>query len=114
MAWAGFGRVRPAGPQGPPFANAIVGGVSTLNAGENAWVTVSFDGSNVKFFFGIPRGIDGSGGITPQQLDTAIAGTSRNTNNVALLMQTPDATYNPSQMQALMNKVDEHINSARR
>jgi len=104
----------PAGPQGPPFANAIIGGVATLNAGENAWVTMSFDGTNVQFFFGIPRGIDGSGGITPQQLDNAILGTSRNTNNVATLNQTADADYNPTQMQALMNKLDEHINSARR
>ena len=29
-------------------------------------------------------------------------------------MQTADADYNPSQMQALMNKVDEHLSSARR
>ena len=104
----------PAGPQGPPFANALIGGVQTLNPGDNAWVTVSFDGTNVQFFFGLPRGMDGFGGITPQQLDTAIAGTSRNTNNVALLMQTADANYNPSQMQAMLNKIDEHLNSARR
>ena len=103
-----------AGPPGPPFANALIGGVSTLNAGENAWVTVSFDGTNVQFFFGIPRGIDGSGGITPQQLDTAILGTSRSTNNVATLNQTADADYNPSQIQTILNKIDEHLNSARR
>ena len=47
-------------------------------------------------------------------LDTAILGTSRNTNNVATLSQTADAGYNPGQIQALMNKLDEHINSARR
>jgi len=104
----------PAGPQGPPFANALIGNVSTLNPGENAWVTMMFDGANVTFFFGIPRGIDGASGVTPQVLDNAILGTSRNTNNVATLNQTADADYNPSQMQALMNKLDEHINSARR
>ena len=104
----------PAGPQGPPFANALIGNVSTLNPGENAWVTMMFDGTNVTFFFGIPRGIDGFGGVTPQQLDTAIAGTSRNTNNVATLNQTADANYNPSQIQAILNKIDEHLNSARR
>ena len=104
----------PAGPQGPPFANAIIGGVSTLNAGENAWVTVNFDGSNVQFFFGIPRGIDGAGGITPQQLDNAIAGTSRNSNNVSQLTQGADSDYNPIQMQTVLNKIDELINSLRR
>ena len=104
----------PAGPQGPPFANALIGGVSTLNPGENAWVTVSFDGTNVQFFFGIPRGIDGSGGITPQQLDTAILGTSRNSNNVPLLIQAADANYNQSQIQMLFNRVDDLINALRR
>jgi len=104
----------PTGPQGPPFANAIIGGVSTLNAGENAWVTVNFDGSNVQFFFGIPRGIDGAGGITPQQLDNAIAGTSRNSNNVPTLNQTADAEFIPIQMQAALNKIDELINALRR
>ena len=104
----------PAGPPGPPFANAIVGGVSTLNPGENAWVTVSFDGTNVQFFFGIPRGIDGFGGITQQQLDTAILGTSRNSNNVPTLIQGADSTYNQGQMQSVMNKLDELINALRR
>ena len=104
----------PQGPQGPPFANALIGGVSTLNPGENAWVTLSFDGANVTFFFGIPRGIDGQSGLTQQQLDNAILGTSRNSNNVPTLNQTADANYNPSQMQTVMNKIDELINALRR
>ena len=45
----------PAGPQGPSSANALIGNVTTLNPGENAWVTMMFDGTNVTFFFGIPR-----------------------------------------------------------
>ena len=104
----------PAGPQGPPFANAIIGGVSTLNPGDNAWVTVSFDGTNVQFFFGIPRGIDGQSGLTQQQLDNAILGTSRNSDNVPTLNQTADANYNPSQMQMLFNRMDDLINALRR
>jgi hypothetical protein len=104
----------PAGPQGPPFANALIGGVSTLNPGDSAAATVSFDGTNVTFFFAIPRGSDGFGGITPQQLDTAISGTSRNTNNVFILNQTPDAEYNPSQIQVIQNKIDELIQALRR
>ena len=49
------------GPQGPPFAQAVVDGVNTLNPGDAATVSVSFDGSNVRFTFGIPRGNDGTG-----------------------------------------------------
>ena len=108
------GGLGPAGPQGPPFANALIGGVTTLNPGDNAWVTVSFDGTNVQFFFGIPRGIDGQSGLTQQQLDNAIAGTSRNSNNVPVLNQTADANYNPGQMQMLFNRMDDLINALRR
>ena len=104
----------PAGPQGPPLANALIGGVTTLNAGDSAWVTVSFDGTNVQFFFGIPRGIDGASGVTPQVLDTAISGTSRKSNNVPTLNQTADADYNPSQMQMVMNTMNDLINALRR
>ena len=104
----------PAGAQGPPFANALIGGVSTLNPGENAWVTMMFDGTNVTFFFGIPRGIDGASGLTQQTLDNAILGTSRNSNNVSQLTQGADADYNPIQMQAVLNKIDELINALRR
>ena len=103
-----------AGPPGPPFANALIGNVTTLNPGENAWVTVSFDGTNVQFFFGIPRGIDGASGLTQQQLDNAILGTSRNSNNVSQLTQGADSDYNPIQMQTVLNKIDELINSLRR
>lgn len=50
------------GAQGPPFANAMVEGVTTLNPGDPATVSVTFDGSNVRFTFGIPRGADGGPG----------------------------------------------------
>lgn len=52
----------PPGPQGPPFAQAVVDGVSTGNPGDAAAVQVSFDGTNVHFSFSIPRGNDGSSG----------------------------------------------------
>ena len=45
-------------------------GVNTLNPGDPATVSVSFDGSNVHFTFGIPRGEQGvvgpEGGPGPQ------------------------------------------------
>ena len=51
------------GPQGPPFSNAVVDGVSTLNPGDSATVSTSFDGTNVHFTFGIPHGTPGSDGM---------------------------------------------------
>ena len=112
------------GAQGPPFAQAIVDSVTTLDPGNPATVGVSFDGSNVRFTFGIPRGNDGSTGsagsqgppgeISQAQLDTAISGTSANTNAVSQLGQGADGSYNQSQMQDLINKVDELINALRR
>jgi len=112
------------GAQGPPFAQAVVDGVTTLDPGQQATVGVSFDGSNVRFTFAIPRGNDGSNGsdgsqgppgeISQAQLDSAISGTSANTNSVSTLGQSADGSYNPSQMQVLMNKMDELINALRR
>ncbi|MBL9130539.1 MAG: hypothetical protein JNG86_05030, partial [Verrucomicrobiaceae bacterium] len=91
----------PIGPQGPPFANAVVDGVTTLDPGQNAAVNVSFDGSNVRFTFAIPRGEQGiqgptgqPGEVTNAALAAAIGGTSSNTNAVATLdtpMADPDA-----------------------
>ena len=84
------------GVQGPPFANAIVDAVNTLPTGSAATVSVSFDGTNVHFTFGIPVGADGAQGppgeVTNAQLATAISmavgGTSSNTNAVPT-MDTP-------------------------
>ena len=92
------------GPQGPPFAQAVVDAVDTLAPGTPATVTTSFDGMNVHFTFGIPQGQTGSEGqqgsqgeqgpagpqgeqgpmgeVTPQQLNEAIATTSRNASEV--------------------------------
>ena len=44
----------------------------------------------------------------------AIAGTSNNSNAVTLLGQTADGGYNQSQMQAVLDKLDELINALRR
>jgi len=85
----------PQGSQGPPFAQAVVDAVNTLNAGENASVSVSFDGTNVRFTFSIPRGSEGTAGlpgsdgapgeVTLQQLREA---SSANTNGVSTLDNT--------------------------
>jgi hypothetical protein len=134
------------GQPGPPFAQAVVDGVTTLNPGDPATVSVSFDGVNVHFNFGIPSGFNGAdGGEGPQgpagdpggpqgppgadgidgaegppgevsnaDLTNAINGTSANTNAVATLGMGADGGYNQSQMQDLINKVDELITAMRR
>ena len=70
--------------------------VNTLNRGEPATVGVNFDGTNVRFAFGIPRGNDGATGPAGQngevtQVDLAnaqfntLSQTSSNTNAVPTL-----------------------------
>jgi len=58
-------------PVGPPGQNgsdgtsvtgAIIDGTNTLNPGSPAEASVSWDGANVRFTFGIPRGQDGQAG----------------------------------------------------
>jgi hypothetical protein len=116
------------GNQGPPFAQAVVDGVSTLDPGQPASVQTSFDGSNVRFTFGIPRGQDGSNGSDGAQgptgevseamlsstIGNALSSTSANTNGVGTLGLTANPDYDQSQLQQLANKVDELINALRR
>lgn len=121
----------PQGPQGndgqtgPPFANAVVDSVNTLPPGSPATVGVSFDGSNVRFTFGIPQGNDGPTGATGQPgevsqtdlnngLQNNLSQCSNNSNGVSTLGQGADGSYNQTQMQDLINKVDELINALRR
>ncbi|MFN0074842.1 MAG: hypothetical protein ACKVY0_00025 [Prosthecobacter sp.] len=56
-------------PAGPPGQNgndgtsvtgAVIDGTNTLNPGDAAQASVSWDGANVRFTFGIPRGQDGA------------------------------------------------------
>jgi hypothetical protein len=108
------------GAQGPPFAQAIVDSVTTLDPGNPATVGVSFDGSNVRFTFAIPRGNDGSNGsdgsqgppgeISQAQLDSAISGTSANTNSVSTL----DTGFADPDMEAMRQKLNEMILNGRR
>ena len=129
----------PAGPQGPqgatgpPFANAVVDGVSTLNPGDPATVGTSFDGADVHFDFGIPRGATGADGppgpqgpqgndgpqgptgeVSNAALAAAIAGTSNNTNAVALLGLVVSDPPTQAEVQAVASKLDEMISAMRR
>ncbi|MDP1586190.1 MAG: hypothetical protein Q8M07_00480, partial [Prosthecobacter sp.] len=67
---------------------------------------VNFDGSNVRFQFGIPRGNDDSNGrvgaqglngdMSQAQLDTTISG---------ITVSTPDTAFSDPDMQALRQKI---------
>ena len=132
------------GPQGPSVAAAVVDGVNTLNPGEPATVSTSFDGSNVHFQFGIPRGVAGADGatgaqgpqgndgaqgptgsqgpageVTAQQLGdglaAAIAATSANTNAVPTL-DAPFSNDPPTvaDLEVLRGKLNEMLLAMRR
>lgn len=111
------------GPQGPAFANAMVDSVTTIDPGQPASVNVGFDGNTVRFTFALPRGNDGiqgqqgndgpqgpPGEVTGAQLNSAISGTSNNTNSVATL----DTPFADADMEALRAKMNEMILTARR
>ena len=103
------------GAPGPPFANAVVDGVTTLPPGAQAWVTVSFDGSLVHFSYGIPAGEAGvNGEVTNAQLSEAISGTSTNSNAVMTLGMVVSDPPTQAEMQTLANKMDELILALRR
>ena len=122
------------GPVGPPFASAVVDGVNTLNPGDSATVGASFDGSNVHFQFGLPRGAIGADGppgapgpqgndgppgptgeVSNAVLATDIAGTSATTNGVATL-DTPFANDPPTlaDLEVVRTKINEMILAQRR
>ena len=94
-------------------------GVTTLAPGTPAWVTVSYYNSEVHFLFGIPTGDPGTQGppgeVTTAQLNTAISGTSNNTNAVAT-MDTPFTNDPPTlaDMELMRAKYNELVLAARR
>jgi len=92
--------------------------------GDNATVQTSFDGSNVRFQFGIPRGQNGNDGgsgpqgspgeVTNMQLNSAINGTSNNSNAVNTLAMTVSDPPTVGEVQAIASKLDELILALRR
>ncbi len=121
------------GPQGPPFSTAVVDAVNTLDPGSAATVSVAFDGTNVRFTFGIPRGADGNSGndgatgaegpqgppgppgeVTSAQLSSAIQSTSANSNSVAELAGAISDPPQQVEVQAIADKLDELILALRR
>jgi hypothetical protein len=97
----------------------VVDAVNTLDAGDPASVAVSFDGTDVHFTFGIPRGPNGMDGapgeVTNAEFAAAIAGTSNSSNAVATL-DTPFTNDPPTlaDMENVRAKINELINAMRR
>ena len=96
----------------PTITSAVVDNVNTLPAGDPAAVTASISGGVLHLSFGIPTGPPGE--VTQALLDDAIQTTSANSNSVNQLNATADISYQSSQMQEVMNKLDELINALKR
>lgn len=69
----------------------------------------------------IPAGPEGppgptgpQGEVTINDLSTAINGTARNPTSVSPLFITPDSTYDPAQLQAVIDRLNDLITAARR
>lgn len=123
----GVGPTGMTGAQGPPFAGAFMDAVTTLNPGDPALGSVSFDGTNVHFSFSIPRGNDGppgmngadgstgaTGEVSNAQLgsaiNSAVASTSSNSNGVATL----DSPFGDPDAESLRLKLNELLQALRR
>jgi hypothetical protein len=96
----------------------VVDAVISLPPGDPATVSISLTGTTLHFTFGIPEGQTGPQGIpgevTQAGLDAAISGTSSNSNGVSLLSQSAFSYYDQTQMQDVLNKMDEIITALRR
>jgi hypothetical protein len=117
-------------PKALPSPTAVVDAVNTLDPGSAASVDVVFDGTNVRFTFGIPRGADGSNGndggtgadgpqgppgeVSSAQLNDAIQTTSANSNSVAELAGAISDPPQQMEVQAIADKLDELILALRR
>ncbi len=109
------------GPQGPPFGNAVVDGVTTLDPWQPATVQTNFDGSNVRFQFGIPRGNDGMNGaqgppgeVSQTDLNNGLLNTLNQCSNVSNGVSTITNSYTDPEAEELRQKVNELIAALRR
>ena len=105
----------------PTITGAVVDDVNTLPAGSPAQVSASVSGGVLHLSFGLPMGDTGAPGpqgepgpVNFGDLASAIQTTSTNSNSVSTLNQQADGNYNFSQLQQVMDKVDELINALRR
>jgi hypothetical protein len=97
---------------------------TTLPPGSPATAGVTLNSGTLTFTFGIPEGPAGE--VTQAQLSndllncqnaavqTALPLTSANSNAVDVLGQSAALSYEPLQIQAMLDKIDELINALRR
>jgi hypothetical protein len=119
----GTGATGATGAIGPAFTSFVIDSVTTLDPVSPASVTATFDGTNVKLAFGIPRGFPGSDGgigatgpqgapgeVSMAEFNTAIANTSSNSNSVAGLA----GPYADPDAETLRQKLNELIVALRK
>ena len=96
------------GPQGPPFGTAVIESVATLNPGEAATVTASFDGTNVRFSFGIPHGAAGEVSVAQMTdaISVALIQTARNPSGITSFAGTFSDPPTQTEMQAFAAYVE--------
>lgn len=117
------GATGPTGLTGPAFTSFVIDSVTTLDPAGPATVTASFDGTNVKLAFGIPRGFPGNDGgpgatgpqgapgeVSLSDFTAAIANTSSNSNSVAGLA----GPYADPDAETLRQKLNELIVALRK
>jgi hypothetical protein len=102
------------GATGPAFTSFVVDAVDTLPPGNQATVQTAFDGTSVRFTFGIPQGAQGLQGIQGLPGPSDLSGTSNNSNGVSVLGMAVSDPPTQGEMQAIANKLDELINALRR
>jgi len=114
----GTGGDGPPGPQGPPFAQAVVDSVDTLPHGSPASVSVSFDGTYVRFSFGLPAGQEGPAGqpgeVTQSALDSAISTTALNPGSISPMSLYFSDPPTASELYQVQDKINELISALRR
>jgi len=103
------------------LAGGQVDSTSTLPSGQAANVSVSVVGDILHFTFAIPMGEPGptgpqgsQGEITSMDLYNAIQTTSANSNGVPTLGTSISDPPTQSEVQAIVSKLDELINTLRR
>jgi hypothetical protein len=123
----------PTGAIGPAFTSFAVDSVTTLAPSQPATVVATFDGTFVRFAFGIPQGqqgvpgnngFDGSTGpqglqgapgeVTAAQLAGALAGTASNTNPIVTLDLAISDPPTQGELTQVLAKVNELIVGLRR
>jgi hypothetical protein len=109
------GQPGPMGPQGPEGPQGPSGGPPGPEGPQGSTGPAGPEGPAGPMGATGPEGPQGPPGeVTQNDLANAINGTSSNSNSVGVLGLVADPAYDPAQFQALIDKVDELIQTLRR